>query len=661
VSLVLAVEPDLRQGEILTRIVRHKVRADLVLVESRDAALTALAGRTPDVVLLTALLSPRDEDELLAHLRRMPASGHIQTHTIPQLASDAVKDQEATGRGLLGKLRKKKKASAAPMTGCDPALFASELRSYIARAEELKAEAAALAARADAAMAADDGLLEQVTGGVVIEPSTPASVVSEAASAWSSPFEWRRSEPLHRPEPDAWASPPDEPTPTGQDDSREAAEEALRAIQAEAEARAAAEEAAAERERQRLEAEAAAERERQRLEAEAAAEREHQRLEAEAAAERERQRLEAEAAAERERLRLEAEAAAERERLRLEARAAAERERQRLQARAAAERERHRLEAAERERHRLEAAERERQRREAEAAAARERLRREVEAAAAERERQRLQAEAAAERERQRLEAEAAAQRERQRLEAEAAAERERQRLEAEAAAARERQRLEAEAAAERERQRLEAEAAAERERQRLEAEAAAERERQRLEAEAAAERERQRLEAEAAAERERERIEAEAAAERERIHLEEELQRAAAALEASQLEEDAEGEIEINLDAGIDEPIELDDPFAAFREGHDEQVAGILNRIPVTAWARVETPAAPAAPGVEFADDCGELLSRLMLPADVAGVRYANGCRIRRVRVPPTGKAPAKTKGPVILSRRALNELRQG
>jgi hypothetical protein len=445
VSLVLAVEPDLRQGEILTRIVRHKVRADLVLVESRDAALTALAGRTPDVVLLTALLSPRDEDELLAHLRRMPASGHIQTHTIPQLASDAVKDQEATGRGLLGKLRKKKKASAAPMTGCDPALFASELRSYIARAEELKAEAAALAARADAAMAADDGLLEQVTGGVVIEPSTPASVVSEAASAWSSPFEWRRSEPLHRPEPDAWASPPDEPTPTGQDDSREAAEEALRAIQAEAEARAAAEEAAAERERQRLEAEAAAERERQRLEAEAAAERE------------------------------------------------------------------------------------------------------------------------------------------------------------------------------------------------------------------------RQRLEAEAAAERERERIEAEAAAERERIHLEEELQRAAAALEASQLEEDAEGEIEINLDAGIDEPIELDDPFAAFREGHDEQVAGILNRIPVTAWARVETPAAPAAPGVEFADDCGELLSRLMLPADVAGVRYANGCRIRRVRVPPTGKAPAKTKGPVILSRRALNELRQG
>jgi hypothetical protein len=456
VSLVLAVEPDLRQGEILARIVRHKARADLVLVESRDAALTALAGRTPDVVLLTALLSPRDEDELLAHLRRMPGSGHIQTHTIPQLASDAVKGQEAAGGGLLGKLRRKKKASAAPMTGCDPALFASELRSYIARAEELKAEFAALAARADAAMAADDGLLEQVTGGVVIESSTPASAISEAASAWSSPFEWRRSEPLHRSGPDTWTAPPDEPTPADRDDARAAAEEALRAIQAEAEARAGAEEAAAERER-------------------------------------------------------------------------------------------------------------------------------------------------------------------------------------------------------------LEAEAAAERERERLEAEAAAERERQRREAEAAAERERQRLEAEAAAERERVRLEAEAAAERERIHLEEELQRAAAALEASQLEEDADGEIEINLDAEIDEPVELDDPFAAFREGHDEQVAGILTRIPVTAWARVETPAAPAAPEVDFADDCGELLSRLMLPADVAGVRYADGCRIRRVRVPATGKAPAKTKGPVILSRRALNELRQG
>jgi hypothetical protein len=609
VSLVLAVEPDLRQGEILTRVIREKVHADLVLVESRDAALSALAGRTPDVVLLTALLSPRDEDELLGHLRRMPNSGHIQTHTIPQLASGEAPRNVPSGGGLLSKLRKKKKkADDAPIAGCDPALFASEVRSYVKRAEELKQELQGEAARA--AIRADDASIESVTGGILIEKAAVAEGPTAETSAWSSPFEWRRSEPLHRAEPEALQQ-RDEP-----EDAPDAGEEALLAIQVEARARVEAEEA-----------EAAAECERQRREAEAAAERERQRLEAEAAAERERQRLEAEAAAERERHRREAEAAAERERHRREAEAAAERERHR---------------------------------REAEAAAARARLRREVEAAAAERERQRLEAEAAAECERQRLEAEAAAERERQRLEAEAAAERERQRLEAEAAAERERQRLEAEAAAERERQRLEAGAAAERERQRLEAEAAAERERQRLEAEAAAERERQQLEAEAAAERERQRLEAEAAAERERAHLEEELQLAAAALEASQLLEEAEGEIEIDLDAEIAAPVGEEDSFAAFREGHDELVAGILNRNPVTAWARVE--AAPAAPpaDLDFTDDFGALLSRLMLPPDVAAVRYAEGCRIRRVRVPAASKAPARTKGPVILSRRALNELRQ-
>jgi hypothetical protein len=565
VPLVLAVEPDLRQGEILTRVIREKVRADLVLVESRDAALSALAGRTPDVVLLTALLSPRDEDELLGHLRRMPNSGHIQTHTIPQLASGEVTRPVESGGGLLGKLRKKKKkADEAPMAGCDPALFASEVRSYIERAEELKQDV-----KADAALApirADERLIESVTGGIVVETGA-AAVPTPAASAWSSPFEWRRSEPLHRVEPEPLEQ---ETEPAA---APHAGEEALRTIQAEAQARAAAEEAEATAERERVEAEAAAKRERQRLEADAAAKRERQRVEAEAATERERQRLEAEAAAKRER--------------------------------------------------------------------------------------QRLEAEAAAKRERQRLEAEAAAERERQRLEAEAAAERERLRLEAEAAAKRERQRLEAEAAAKRERQRLEAEAAAERERQRLEAEAAAKRERQRLEAEAAAERERQRLEAEAAAERERQRLEAEAAAEREREHLEEELQRATAALEASQLERDTDVEIEIDLDADVTGQAEADD-FAAFREGHDELVAGILTRIPVTAWARVDAPPAAPPPDVDFTDDFGELLARLMLPEGVAAVRYAEGCRIRRVRVPAASKAPARTKGPVILSRRALDELRQ-
>ena len=100
-ALVLAIEPDIRQGGILKRIVRELVQADLVLVESRDAAIAAIDQQIPDVILLTALMSPRDEDELVAHLRTLENAGHLQTHTIPQLASSLDSGEERGSRGLL--------------------------------------------------------------------------------------------------------------------------------------------------------------------------------------------------------------------------------------------------------------------------------------------------------------------------------------------------------------------------------------------------------------------------------------------------------------------------------------------------------------------------------------------------------------------------------
>jgi len=70
VPLVLALEPDLRQANILKRIIRDRVHAELVVVDSRDAAIAAVDARVPDVILMTALLSPRDEAELTDWLYR---------------------------------------------------------------------------------------------------------------------------------------------------------------------------------------------------------------------------------------------------------------------------------------------------------------------------------------------------------------------------------------------------------------------------------------------------------------------------------------------------------------------------------------------------------------------------------------------------------------
>ena len=139
-ALIFAVEPDARQASILKRIVREQVRAELVLVDSRDAAVAALNARIPDVVLLTALLSPRDEDELIAYLRTLSGAQHVQTHTIPQLAPTAADLDQKGGKGLFGKLLRKKEAEPMPMGGCDPDLFADEIRTFVERATEAKSQ-----------------------------------------------------------------------------------------------------------------------------------------------------------------------------------------------------------------------------------------------------------------------------------------------------------------------------------------------------------------------------------------------------------------------------------------------------------------------------------------------------------------------------------------
>jgi hypothetical protein len=151
VAFVLAIEPDRRQAAILSRVVRHHVHADFAVVDSHDAALAILADRLPDLLLLTALLSPRDEDELVAHLRRLDEAAHVQTLRIPLLADDEPDDLRGWRRGWRAILKRR----AGRPRGCDPEIFASEVRTYLERAADLKAErAATVAEMATAALAA---------------------------------------------------------------------------------------------------------------------------------------------------------------------------------------------------------------------------------------------------------------------------------------------------------------------------------------------------------------------------------------------------------------------------------------------------------------------------------------------------------------------------
>ena len=186
--LVLAIEPDLRQAAIVKRIVREKALADVVVVDSRDAAIETMRTSMPDVLLLSALLSPRDEDELMAHLRTLDNAAHLQTHTIPQLASSLGPGEERGGGGLFSAFRRKSKADTAPVAGCDPDLFADEIRVYLQRAADRKRllqtesfVAPDMRPRAAAAAAPDTAAEHDDTAGAT------------ESSSWASPFEWKPS------------------------------------------------------------------------------------------------------------------------------------------------------------------------------------------------------------------------------------------------------------------------------------------------------------------------------------------------------------------------------------------------------------------------------------------------------------------------------------
>ena len=180
---VLALEPDPRQAGALRLVVRDKVGANLVHVESKDAALEAIRTRVPDLILLTALISPRDESEIADLIRDLEGAEHTQTLTIPLLDTGSARPAKKKKRGLLSALTGGDEAPSGP-AGCDPAVFAEEIANYLQQAEQ---------ARADAALARERRGKKATKGRKKkdAEPVLPADPVSGSSSYWS----WDSSTP----------------------------------------------------------------------------------------------------------------------------------------------------------------------------------------------------------------------------------------------------------------------------------------------------------------------------------------------------------------------------------------------------------------------------------------------------------------------------------
>ncbi len=98
--LILAIEPDRRQANQLNAMVRGRLHAELVLAGTAEDALAALGDRVPDLILTSALLSPKDECALADRLRVLDgAAAHVQTLTVPVLAPPSPRADR--GRGVV--------------------------------------------------------------------------------------------------------------------------------------------------------------------------------------------------------------------------------------------------------------------------------------------------------------------------------------------------------------------------------------------------------------------------------------------------------------------------------------------------------------------------------------------------------------------------------
>ena len=136
-SLILAIQPDERQAAILSGVVMNQLRADLVLVDSKDAALARIRKRVPDLILLAAELGRPDDEEFASRLRKIKDAEHLRTLSMPSLGS-AEDDEQVSGGGLLRAFTLRR--AEARRRGRDPKQFAKEMRACLTRAERHRAE-----------------------------------------------------------------------------------------------------------------------------------------------------------------------------------------------------------------------------------------------------------------------------------------------------------------------------------------------------------------------------------------------------------------------------------------------------------------------------------------------------------------------------------------
>ena len=120
-TVILAVEPDPRQASRLSSVLRGRRNTEVVIARSADTAIESIAGRVPNVLLTSPLLSPQDEARLADWLQ---GAGAVR------LARPGADDSDPRAEGRQG--------TAAARTAGEPAPPHAEPGTVRLRTEDVR-------------------------------------------------------------------------------------------------------------------------------------------------------------------------------------------------------------------------------------------------------------------------------------------------------------------------------------------------------------------------------------------------------------------------------------------------------------------------------------------------------------------------------------------
>jgi hypothetical protein len=129
----LAIEPDDSQARSLEQLLEGRIGGALRVVGSTEQACSSLAERIPDLILMSPLLAPQEEEQIVARLAAIGVgASHVQLLSIPRVVDEAPPERKRR----FGWQAQKSPSSTGGIG--DLSSFVKDVAEYLAQASNLR-------------------------------------------------------------------------------------------------------------------------------------------------------------------------------------------------------------------------------------------------------------------------------------------------------------------------------------------------------------------------------------------------------------------------------------------------------------------------------------------------------------------------------------------